>query len=223
MENLTRLQSKFLQAFFQTYLKKDFFLSGGTALSAFYLQHRVSDDIDLFTVSQSVEMNAVTAEVLKIIHRLEGKINNQVSTVTYIQFIFICAGEKLKVDVIKGTPVHFGKTQEVNNITVDSLENIAVGKLLALYGRAEAKDFVDLYFLLEIEKKIDFKILFNLAKKKDAGLSEFYLAGMMSKIEEIKYFPKTIRPVNEDKLRIFFLKLSKNLFKKKKPLKQNSL
>src|SRR3989338_2392782 len=88
MENLTRLQSKFLQAFFQTYLKKDFFLSGGTALSAFYLQHRVSDDIDLFTVSQSVEMNAVTAEVLKIIHRLEGKINNQVSTVTYIQFIF---------------------------------------------------------------------------------------------------------------------------------------
>lgn len=188
-------------------------------MSAFYLQHRVSDDIDLFTVSQSVEMNAVTAEVLKIIHRLEGKINNQVSTVTYIQFIFICAGEKLKVDVIKGTPVHFGKTQEVNNITVDSLENIAVGKLLALYGRAEAKDFVDLYFLLKVDKKIAFDKLFKLAKQKDSGLHEFYLAEMMTKIDDLTLFPKMLKPIDRKDLISYFLDLSNTLYKKIKPKK----
>ena len=214
---------KFLAEFFQSFLKEDFFLTGGTALSAFYLHHRPSEDIDLFTINQSIEFNAVNSELLKIISFLSGKIQHQVSSPTFLQFILNINKNMLKIDLVKDTPVHFGKIKLISNYKIDSLENIAVGKLLALFGRADAKDFVDLYFLLEIEKKIDFKILFNLAKKKDAGLSEFYLAGMMSKIEEIKYFPKTIRPVNEDKLRIFFLKLSKNLFKKKKPLKQNSL
>jgi predicted nucleotidyltransferase component of viral defense system len=46
---LTPLQRRFLNAFSQTELKKDFFLTGGTALAHFYLQHRLSDDLDFFT------------------------------------------------------------------------------------------------------------------------------------------------------------------------------
>ena len=30
-------------------IEKNFFLTGGTALSVFYLHHRLSDDLDLFT------------------------------------------------------------------------------------------------------------------------------------------------------------------------------
>src|SRR3990167_7182552 len=33
----------------QDYFKKSYYFTGGTALSEFYLQHRYSDDIDLFT------------------------------------------------------------------------------------------------------------------------------------------------------------------------------
>jgi len=31
-------------------IAKNFFLTGGTALSVFYLQHRVSDDLDFFSI-----------------------------------------------------------------------------------------------------------------------------------------------------------------------------
>lgn len=79
----------------------------------------------------------------------------------------------LKIDIIKDPPPHFGKTTIMNKIQVDSLENIAVGKLLALFGRADAKDFIDLYFLLKIEKKFSLDELFIMGKKKDQGLQSF--------------------------------------------------
>jgi predicted nucleotidyltransferase component of viral defense system len=47
---LTPLQLDFLHQFFASSVGADFFLTGGTALAAFYLQHRHSDDLDLFTL-----------------------------------------------------------------------------------------------------------------------------------------------------------------------------
>ena len=49
---LTPLQAEFLDVFFQQPVAHDFFLTGGTALAEFYLQHRYSQDLDLFTLSQ---------------------------------------------------------------------------------------------------------------------------------------------------------------------------
>ena len=52
---LTELQKKMLEIFFSVpELKEHFYLTGGTALSAFYLQHRLSDDLDLFTHSVDI-------------------------------------------------------------------------------------------------------------------------------------------------------------------------
>lgn len=44
---LNELQSNFLRTFFQ--LAQGFYLTGGTALSAFYLRHRFSVELALFT------------------------------------------------------------------------------------------------------------------------------------------------------------------------------
>jgi hypothetical protein len=49
-EWLTPLQSEFLIRFFATNTGQDFFLTGGTALAAFHLRHRVCVDLDLFTL-----------------------------------------------------------------------------------------------------------------------------------------------------------------------------
>ena len=47
---LTPLQKQVLVALFDSGLAdREYYLTGGTALSAFYLQHRFSDDLDLFT------------------------------------------------------------------------------------------------------------------------------------------------------------------------------
>jgi len=66
MTILTSLQKSFLFEFFDTPPGKDFFLSGGTALSEFYLKHRLSQDIDLFTTNQEIDFEQVSVEVRKI-------------------------------------------------------------------------------------------------------------------------------------------------------------
>lgn len=47
---LSPLQADFLEHFFATQTGSHFFLTGGTALAAFYLHHRLSVDLDLFTL-----------------------------------------------------------------------------------------------------------------------------------------------------------------------------
>jgi len=217
MTILTVFQNKFLKAFFDTHLKNDFFLTGGTALAEFYLQHRLSDDIDLFTINQKLSFDQANAELLKIINSFGAKIEHQVLGPSFIQYILRIKNSSLKIDVVKDTLPHFGTVKEVNEIRVDSLENISVGKLLALFGRGDAKDFIDLYFLLKIEKKITLEEIFSMAKKKDFGLEEFYLADMMTKVSQIKHFPKTIKPFDKKDLVNFYLGLSKKIFNKIKP------
>ncbi len=50
---LTPLQQDFLVRFFAVPVGQRFWLTGGTALAAFYFHHRVSDDLDLFTLMRS--------------------------------------------------------------------------------------------------------------------------------------------------------------------------
>ena len=47
---LTPLQAAFLTRFFSTDTGQLFFLTGGTALAAYHLHHRLSVDLDLFTL-----------------------------------------------------------------------------------------------------------------------------------------------------------------------------
>jgi len=213
---LTPLQKKFLGEFFRSFLGQKFFLSGGTALAEFYLRHRLSQDLDLFTIDQALDFDSVNAEINKIANNLNLITEHQISSPSFLQYIFGHKGESLKVDVVKDVPIHFGTIKKSKGIRIDSLENISVGKLLAAFGRADAKDFIDLYFLF-IENKVRFDSIFVMAKKKDLGLSEFYLAHMLNRVKEIKNFPKTIKPFDKKELIDFFLNLSDKLFKKIKP------
>lgn len=215
---LTPLQETFLNDFFESF-RDVFFLSGGTALAAFYLHHRLSEDIDLFTLDQNLDFTMVNAEVIKIATRRKLRIEHHVQTPSIIRYIFKQQEELLKVDVVKDVPVHFGKVRKVGNAWIDSLENIAVGKLLAAFGRADGKDFVDLYFLFK-QKSIEFETVFQHAKKKDLGLTEFYLAHMLSRVRDITSFPKTIKPFDQKDLIRFFLNLSEDLFEAIKPKEQ---
>ena len=203
MKIITPIQEKFLKAFFVCPVATHFFLTGGTALSEYYLRHRKSEDLDLFTLDQKLKFDFVNAEVLKIARTLDFKIINQVSTGTYLQFIFKGSAGVLKVDLVKDLPVQFGKIRNVRGIFVDSIENIAVNKLLAIFGRTEAKDFVDFYFLLK-EKKFNFSDIFARAKKKDTGLNEFYLASMLGEVENLKVFPRVLKSFNKQEFDKFF-------------------
>lgn len=213
---LTPLQKQFLEAFFRTYLAEHFFLTGGTALAEYYLSHRLSEDLDLFTIDQSIDFAHVSTAINKLVIDLHLRIERQVSSPAFLQYILLRKTETLKVDVVKDVPIYFGKIRKVDSIRVDSLKNVSVGKLLAVFGRAAPKDFIDIYFLLK-EKHISFQTMYKLAKKKDLGLHEFYLAEMLSRVQDVKEFPRTIKPFDKKDLVEFFLNLSQTLYKKIKP------
>ncbi|KKP47655.1 MAG: hypothetical protein UR39_C0003G0057 [Candidatus Woesebacteria bacterium GW2011_GWA1_33_30] len=212
-----KLQDDFLEEFFSENLTSDFYLTGGTALSRFYLNHRISDDIDLFTQNQKIDMSTVNFLVLKILSNLKLEIVKQVNTDTFLQYITKSkSGNTLKIDFVKDIPVHFGEFKMVDKVRIDSLENIGSNKVLTILGRSDAKDFIDLYFILQ-KTKLKFDFLYELATKKDLGLSEFYLANSMHQIQKISIYPKMLVKFDKTKLLKFYSDLARKLLLKIKP------
>jgi hypothetical protein len=60
MEILTEGQKAVIRPIARSLLRQEFFLTGGTALSAFYLQHRYSDDLDFFTCAGTHEASSAS-------------------------------------------------------------------------------------------------------------------------------------------------------------------
>ena len=56
-----------------------------------------------------------------------------------------------------------------------------------------------------------------LAKQKDSGLTEFWLAGMMREVTKLKDLPIMLKPLTLEKLRAFFLELADREFRDVRP------
>lgn len=150
-------------------------------------------------------------------HTLELRINSQVTTDSFIQYILTdTTGMTLKIDLVKDVPVHFGDPVVREDVRVDSLENIGSNKVLAVFGRTDAKDFIDLYWLLQ-HTDLKFDDLYKQAREKDLGLSELYLAYALQNIEKIRLFPKMLEPLPWDEIKSFFQALARLLLTRIKP------
>lgn len=211
------LQDKFLDLFFSGRFAADFYLTGGTALARYYFQHRESVDLDLFSQNQQLDFSAVSLEVERIGRELKLTTIKQVTTNTFLQFIFDDEEKNtLKVDLVKDVPVHFGEFKQEGKVRLDSLENIGSNKITAIFGRTDHKDFIDLYYILN-KTDFTFEHLVSLAKQKDMGLTEFYLANSIDQIKQASQMPVLLKPLDLNKYSEFYKKLSTDLFLKIKP------
>ncbi len=220
MSVLTRLQREFLSKFFARPSGKAFYFTGGAALAEFYLQHRLSMDLDLFTLSETafdgsssdltVAAEEVGAEMLRVHPPKPGDSLSRC-------FLKLSGEPEIKIDIVHDAPPYFGEFAiQADGVQVDSFENLAVGKLLAVFGRAYPRDFVDLYFLLK--SGIDFDRLLEQAKQKDAGLNEFFLAGMIEQVVNVEQrdLPKMLKPLDLNDMQATLLNLAQRL-KRVKP------
>jgi len=186
---LKPFQVKLLQLFFATDFARPFFLTGGTALAAFYLGHRESKDFDFFSLEQ-FDPEAMKRAVDEIAAKAGASVNYKVRSQTYNEVYLTNKKEKWeqRIDFVLEQPVYFGRKETIEGIVVDNLKNIGSNKILAIYGRFEPKDYIDLYFLI---KKAGFKFdrLFEMAKRKDLGLFEFYFANCLYRLMNWKFYP----------------------------------
>lgn len=156
----------------------------------------------------------------EIAHQTNCKLTINIRSQTYHE-IFLenkKEGWMQKIDIIQEQPKHFGKIQTIDKIKVDSLINIATNKILAVFGRFEPKDYIDLYMICT-KTKLSFDKLFKLAKEKDSGLSEFYFANTIADADKIGILPKMKIAFDKKAFIRFYKNLSRGLLLKIKPNK----
>lgn len=216
---LTPLQRAFLTEFFASDIGELFFLTGDTALAAFYLHHRLSEDLDLFTLEDGI-LDAAQDAMLTISDHAGWKANARRLSPHFLQVILTAPAnetpESIKIDIVQDAGPQFGETQQSQDIIVDSLLNIAANKVTAILGRADPKDFVDLYFLVH-DVGYDVDDLVEKAKQKDPGLTEFFLAGMLRQIHKIEDLPVMLEPVDLETLTDFYDTLADQLLAEHEP------
>lgn len=213
---LTPLQKAFLEVFFASPIGERFFLTGDTALAAFHLYHRLSDDLDLFTLDD-LALEAAVRPVEDVAADL-GCTMERTRVSQYFQQFFLAHPQQehpLKIDMVRDFGPQYGEHLTDGRIIVDALDNIAANKLLALFGRADIKDFVDLYFILQAG--YDFDDLFARAQRKGAGLTRFYLVGMLRQISQQKHLPTMVKPLQLATLQTFFMDLAQRLMSELNP------
>ena len=214
---LTSFQETALLALFNTYEElRPFYLTGGTALAAFHLHHRYSDDLDFFTHD---EFDAFKLDqVMRDLSTKNGWRIVSSRRETFFYKVLIEENQELpplKIDFVKDTSPHFGMMEQWGKVPIDTLRNISSNKITAIFGRTEAKDFVDLYFILK--DKITMDEIFEEAQQKDGGLNEFYFAGQLRNVELFKTLPNMIKPITLEDLKKTMLNLADQFIQKAKP------
>ncbi len=195
---LTALQSDFLSAFFQ--LAQGFYLTGGTALSAFYLQHRFSVDLDLFTNDDAIFPQA-EALVKETSARL-GIASVPVERTSFFKHFRVGPKEApLTLHFAKDVSFRIKPPNRFGDILVDAIEDIAANKICAALGRTEIKDLIDLYFLDQAGYSIP--KYFDAAQQKDGGLAYETLAFTLSQFEILEIPAFMIIPVAVEDLKQF--------------------
>lgn len=203
MEILTELQRDLIKALGKTEIKKFFYLTGGSALSAFYLKHRYSDDLDFFTPEEE-RMQTVRETLLKVSQRLDVAVEISREFRTFFEGFIQKGQERIKLHFAEDSPYRLEPTvyNEALGFFHDNQLDIACNKLSALFDRHDIKDFVDIYFLSK--EFMDFWKIYENAKKKHIGMEEYWLAVSLDYIYSMDKLPRMIKLVTIEELRKFY-------------------
>lgn len=203
--NLTKLQKDVLLFFGKNAFAKNFYWTGGTLLSYFYLHHRDSVDLDFFSEDLFLD-----DEYLKFINDLKsaikaGKVKFNLDKNRRLYFVER-GKETVKLELVYFPFKSIEKKSKLEefSLKVDSLTDIMANKILSTYQRNEPKDVYDLYRYLNDKPKFNLPKLVSLVEKKFGVAIEVSL--LLAKINELAG--------NLDSLQPLLLKPKKNLSKK---------
>lgn len=188
---LTADQIAFLNAFFG--VTDAFYLTGGMALAGFYLAHRTSIDLDLFTESDDAfeHLGVIMADAAK---HLGVRVDAVRTTPYFKHFEADMPGGPLTLHSARDVAGRLAPVQHCGAILVDGIEDITANKLCAMLGRSAMKDFVDLYFL----HHVGFTIANSLtaARQKDGGLAPESLAYAIEQLALTAVPDYMVKPVS---------------------------
>lgn len=198
MKGLTELQSEILRRFFAR--REDFFLTGGAALVGFYLGHRETHDLDLFTEGTPLDEGERTLREIAFELALEVESVRRDPAFHRLLVRRRQDAESLIVDLVKDEIPQLAAKRIVRGIRIDSAEEILANKMCTLLSRVEVRDLIDVMALEQ--SGLDPVSALPSASRKDAGVTPSQLAWVLSSfpIPESKALPGDVSP---DALRTF--------------------
>lgn len=211
---LTARQLEFLEFVNkQKSVTENFYFTGGTALSEFYLHHRLSEDLDFFSLE---EVKQITVEAF--LKKFSQKI--LLKEIKKKQFLGLFSytlayrdNEKLKVDFNYYPFPLIDKGLKFKNIIINSLYDIAVDKVHTLFMKPRTRDYIDLYFIMKKENYLLPRLILDAKAKFDWDIDKVNLGSQFSRVRDLKNedFPKMVVPFERHDMESFFLKLAGSL------------
>jgi predicted nucleotidyltransferase component of viral defense system len=195
-EQITALEFFFQDAFPKQLPKDVIKFGGGTALSIYYFQHRLSFDIDLFLINQQY------LSYFSPKHWIEDTNNfNSAQYIDAYNHIGVVSANNIKVDILvdsgsNSVLLDDTKTIFSFDIRVESIEDILAKKIVFRKKDNKARDIFDIAVAL----KKDNNIFNNLLKNKrvtEEDLNIFQTALESINIQKYKTAIEMIEPIDK--------------------------
>lgn len=176
-----------------------FHLTGGTALSRFYLNHRYSDDLDFF-VNNYENFPLLRDRTLQLIAESSHLgLCIEKSTVVlrdYSASFYLTSTNhqddiRLKIDLVNDVEYRLGQPILAgNSILVDNWENILTNKISALL-RFAARDYADIWAIAH-QYAFSWAEIMEAARQKDVGIDATVIASIirdmpLNELEKVKW------------------------------------
>lgn len=177
--DLTDFQLDVARLFFSLPASKGFLLAGGAALLAQHLTTRPTEDLDFFTALERGHV-PTARDALEAAARERGWRTERIhDSDTFCRLVIRSGTAETLTDLAVDAPPDFPASLTAAGPTL-APEELAGHKLLALYDRAAARDFVDVHLLV---LRFGKDVLLARAAQIDAGFDTKVLADMIATLD----------------------------------------
>jgi hypothetical protein len=206
---ITAFQVEVANVFFALPEASSFLLAGGLALLAQGMSVRPTEDMDAFTSNPDDVQRASDAFQAAARSRGWGVEVMRVSE-TFVR-LQVEGSEQILVDLALDSPPGLPSMMSILGPTY-APDELAARKLLALFGRALPRDFVDVYRVTRGRSESE---LLELARSIDPGLEEGQLVLAMGQLARYSDSQLDIGPEEIDAMRAYFDEWTRRLAERK--------
>lgn len=176
---LSRLQESILQLLAPLLQDADFVLAGGGALIRAGHVDRRTRDLDLFALSPDV-VDRVTPSVREVLEAAGCTVVVKRQSPGFVRLDVSDGHDRTEVDL--AADARLLPAEATANMPTLRGEELGADKVLAIFGRAEGRDFFDLAALAE---RYGLDYLMRLAAEKDRGFSPEVFAQMATRFSRL--------------------------------------
>lgn len=199
MSNLDQFKSEVARLFFSLSASDGYLLAGGGALLAGGFSNRPTEDLDFFGHRTTRDM-AIVSRIFELAASRKGWRIQPIRRSEDFVRLRVQGAETIAVDFCRDSPATLPINRTIDGPAFSGPE-LGGRKLLALFSRAEARDFVDVYVLARSFGK---EVLFAHAKQLDAG---FAVQPLCEAIQRLALYDDADLPIDQTivaELREFF-------------------